>query len=801
MRYRSRLLAFLIGIVVTTGVAAGASAQEPLSFNIPPQPLSSALLQYSEVTNLELLVDARLTSGRESPGVSGSYSPEQALNALLAGTGLTYRFTSGGAVTLIEAPAMPAGPRTTPAEGSSASPSHADGTTEKPIKVQEVVIKEARERDDTRDYVAEEASTATRTPTPIRDIPQSIAVVTRKLMDDQKVIRLEQAVRNVSGIFQNIADRQDFFLCRGFLCGYFKNGLRNDNVTQVRIYRETANLQRLEVLKGPPSVLYGRSEPGGILNLITKQPLPESYYAFDTIFGSYSLYRPTIDLSGPLNESKTFLYRFNGAYENSESFRDFVRGQRYFAAPVFTWKMSHNTTLTLEGEYLRDQRTHDRGVVAIGDRPAAIPISRYLGEPFSVNKFEEGRASAYLTHRFNETWSVLSAFRADLANEEDLRIDPRNLLADNRTLTRRLNRGPQSSSSFIWRNDVIGRFTTGSVGHEVLTGLELAKEHQDARLAIANFTSIDIFNPVYGAALLDVAPNFFQEIDLQTVSPFVQDHITLRDNLKVLAGVRYDIVKQKNTSNGVEIVQEDQAVSPRIGLVYQPFQPISLYATVTRSFRPQSGLSFNGSAFKPETGTLYEAGVKTDMAPSRLSSTLAFYRIVKENVLTPDPTNLGFSVQTGAQRSQGIEFDITANLTPEWNVIATYAYTDARLTSDNTFPVGNRLMNVPKHAGSLWTTYFIQRGVLQGFGVGAGLFAVGERVGDLHNTFELPGYVRTDMALYYRKANVFTRTNLTAQLNIQNLFDVQYYDGAFARTFITPGAPLTFLGSIKLEFY
>jgi iron complex outermembrane receptor protein len=794
--------------IASRASAQGAGGGTPIEFNIPPQSLSSALLQFSETTGRELLVDSRLTSGRHSPGATGSYTAEEALSALLAGTGVTFRFASGGAVTLVESTGVLPAPHAAPNQGPAGPQSQIEGATEKPVKVQEVVIKEALFRDDATTYVAEEASTATRTDTPLIQVPQSVGVITRKVMEDQRAVRIEQALRNVSGVALGDVGQSglanDVAYCRGFPCGYFKNYLRNEDQNQALTFRDISNIQRLEVLKGPASVLYGRSEPGGIINILTKQPQPDRYASMNQIIGSYGYYRTMIDVTGPMNESKTLLFRINGAYENTESFRDVVRGQRYFIAPVFTWFAGNKTTITIDGEYIRDRRTPDPGIPAIGAGLAPVPDSRFYGEAFDTLTFEEGRAGLAVEHRLSNDWRIESRFRADLSTATAYRTVPLAVLA-NQSLSRFFFDQLAPISSYYWRNDLIGSFSTGAVKHGLLTGVEVGRQYASYSQAAFPFDTISIFNPVYGQTAVQSAERTpFSHSFANAVGGYVQDQISLLDNLHVLVGARGDYFYQHSGVAGADTKAENYAFSPRIGVTYQPLPPLAVYANVTRSFVPNFGpFTAARNQFKPTTGTQYEAGIKTDIVPGRLTSTLAFYRIVKEDVLAPDPTNPLFFVQTGGQRSQGVEFDVTAQLAEGWRVIATYAYTDARITEDTRPIVGNRLPLVARHTGSLWTTYDFQTDLLKGFGVGAGLFGVGERAGDLNNSFELPGYIRTDAALYYRKPEIFPHTNLIAQLNVLNLLDQEYfYSGGQSRAMAGfPGAPLTLLGSIKLEFY
>ncbi|MCW5799638.1 MAG: Ferrichrome-iron receptor [Nitrospira sp.] len=784
-----------------------------MTFDIPAQPLINALIAFSAQTGMQVLYEGAIAQDVWSPGATGTLLPAEALHSLLRNTGLSYRTTPNGTVTLERGslpplpPASSVAPPEQPFASQGASAQMQPGR--KPVKVPEIVVKDIRERDDdAASYVAEESSTATRTDTPMIQVPQSVGVVTRRLMDDQKAIRVEQALRNVSGVAIGYSAQgraaNDTMFCRGFPCAFFKNNLRNDDFQQSFAFRDIANMQRLEVLKGPASVLYGRSEPGGIINILTKQPLADRYASIEQIVGSYDFYRTMVDATGPLDEKKTLLYRINGAYENTGSFRDFVHGQRYFIAPAFAWKPSSNTTVTIESEYIRDRLSSDGGLPAIGRNIAPIPRTRFLGEPFDSTGVEEARVSLRVAHRFNDNWQIESQFRADESTIIGHFTNPGSVQADNQTLTRLLFDQLADTSSYYWRNDVIGKATTGSIKHNVLTGVEIGRQSGSLDIATAPFGTINIYNPIYNQTLV---PSLTKARLVRTfanaVGVYIQDQVEVFPNFHVLAGARGDYFYQHSMSANGDTKAENVGFSPRIGVTYQPIQPVAFYANVTRSFQPTFGpFAAVNNLYIPTTGTQFEAGMKADIVPGRLTSTLAVYRILKKNVLATDPSNFLFQIQTGAQRSQGIEYDLTAQLTPAWKVIATYAYTDARVAADTVIAVGNRLPLIARHTGSFWTTYDFQGGMLSGFGVGAGLYLVGERAGDINNTFELPGYVRTDAALYYRKQDVFSHTNLVAQLNIQNLLDQNYYSGGFqtrgASAFA--GAPLTFYGSVKLEF-
>lgn len=826
MRRLNTIRMMIVGSLVIGHVACGhtpvgsqeLTQQEPaasVTFDIPAQPLIDALIVFSAKTGMQVLYEGTIAQGVWSPGATGTITPTEALHRLLRDTGLSYRTTQHGTVTLERGvlPPLPPASLAPPAQqplAAQAAPEQMQ-PVRKPVRVPEILVKDVRGReDDATSYVAEESSTATRTETPLIQVPQSVGVVTRKVVDDQKAIRVDQALRNVSGIALSDTGQSgnagDILFCRGFPCDYFKNYMRNGS-GQAQTFRDIANIQRIEVLKGPASVLYGRSEPGGIVNLTTKQPLPDRFASLEQIIGSYGLSRTMVDVTGPLDANKTVLFRINGAYENSGSFRDFNNSQRYFVAPVVTWNASNKTTLIVDGEYVRDRRTPDLGLPAVGRGLAPVPFTRYFGEPFDTLKTEEWRGGAALIHQFTRDWRIESRFRFDKSATSGSRTLVAGLFPDNRTLGRFYTEQLAKVSSFYWRNDLIGTVHTGSIRHALLAGVEVGRQSSDYTAGLVPFNSIDLFNPIYGqSGMPQIARAPTIESFANSAGAYVQDQIAILDNLHLLVGARGDYFYQHSTSGTVraDTKAENFGFSPRIGVTYQPIGSLSLYANVTRSFIPTFGpFAAASNLTVPSTGTQYEAGIKTDIVPGRLTSTVAVYRLVRRNILTQDPNApLGISVQTGEQRSHGIEVDLAAQLTPAWKVIATYSYIDARISADNTFAVGNRLPLIARHTGSLWTTYDILEGPLHGLGAGIGMFAVGERPGDLGNTYELPGYVRMDAALYYRKQEILPRMNLVTQLNVQNLLGQEYfYGGAASRAYNFPGAPLTFLGSVKLEFY
>ncbi|MEH2397546.1 TonB-dependent siderophore receptor [Nostoc sp.] len=656
-------------------------------------------------------------------------------------------------------------------------------------------------------YRVPDASTATRTDTPLRDIPQSIQVIPQQVIKDQQITRIGDATRNVSGVTQQggYGGSTDNYNIRGFTT--YEN-LRNGFAVQDDLVNPT-NIERIEVLKGPASVLYGQFEPGGVVNYITKQPLSEPYYSAEFTAGSFSTYRPSIDISGPLNSDKTLLYRLNAAYENFGSFIDFNHQETFAIAPALTYKIGDATTLTLEYEYLKVDRTFYRG---LSPDPIVFqaPVNRFLGEPDDYFSKETNSVFLNVNHRFSKNIQFRSGFSVTVNDSEESSFQPDSIV-DGRTVLRRFGAGPSYYQNYSLQNDLISNFNTGSIQHQVLVGLEWHKYirgYDYLRSTVSLTPSIDLFNPVYGAS----RPPEFDEaaerdrFDRNTIAVYLQDQVTLLPNLKLLIGGRYDFIHRKNRVQLLDSLGRDpiddatvdrlynEAFSPRVGIVYQPIEPISIYASYSRSFNPSDSRTVDGTQLPPERGTQYEVGVKAELIKDRLSATFAAYDITKENVATtdPNPDNSDFSIAAGEVKSRGLEFDVSGQILPGWNVIASAFINDAFVSKDNSLPVGDSLVNAAGSGASLWTTYEIQNGNWKGLGFGGGLFYTGDREAELPNTFKIPSYVRADATIFYK------RDNWRVGLNFKNLFDTRYYDSQ--GYYLLPGAPLTVLGTFSVQF-
>ena len=657
-------------------------------------------------------------------------------------------------------------------------------------------------------YRVPDSTTATRTDTPQRDIPQSIQVIPQQVIKDQGITRIGDATRNVSGVTQQggYGGSTDNYNIRGFTT---YDNLRNGFAVPDDLVNPT-NIERIEVLKGPASVLYGQFEPGGVVNYITKQPLSEPYYSAEFTAGNFSTYRPSIDISGPLNSDKTLLYRLNTAYENFGSFLDFNHQETFAIAPALTYKIGDATTLTLEYEYLKVDRTFYRG---LSPDPIVFqaPLNRFLGEPDDYFSKETNSVFLNVNHRFSKNIQFRSGFSVTVNNSEESAFQPDIIDVDGHTVLRRFGAGPAYYQNYSLQNDLISNFNTGSIQHQVLLGLEWNKNirgYDYLRSTVSLTPSIDLFNPVYGAS----QPPEFDEaaerdrFDRNTIALYLQDQVTLLPNLKLLIGGRYDFIHRKNRAQLLDSLGKDpiddatvdrlynEAFSPRVGIVYQPIEPISIYASYSRSFNPSDSRTVDGTQLPPERGTQYEVGVKAELIKDRLSATFAAYDITKENVATtdPNPNNSDFSIAAGEVKSRGLEFDVSGQILPGWNVIASAFINDAFVSKDNSLPVGDSLVNAAGSGASLWTTYEIQNGNWKGLGFGGGLFYTGDREAELPNTFKIPSYVRADATIFYK------RDNWRVGLNFKNLFDTRYYDSQ--GYYLLPGAPLTVLGTFSVQF-
>ncbi|ESA35149.1 hypothetical protein N836_13200 [Leptolyngbya sp. Heron Island J] len=652
-------------------------------------------------------------------------------------------------------------------------------------------------------YNPSNASTATRTDTPLRDIPQAIQVVPRQVIEDRGVRTVNDALETVPG-FLDSGDSQ-FRSFRGFATdqtSQLRNGNRLGDTFSLIPEEPLVSIERLEILKGPASVLFGAIDPGGVINAITKQPLSDPFYELGLEAGNRGFYQADFDVTGPLNADETALYRLVGAYS---TFDGYFRGggrDNTFISPTVSLNFSDRTELDLFYEYSRYAGDLYGGLyTAVRSDGSFLPRDvNVWGNPDLT--FLERVSHEYgfrLEHDFDDNLQLRTTFSGNHFNVPEERFAVPIALQDDRFVDFFYLDRTNSNDVYFGNIDLLGKFNTGSVSHQLLVGVDY--ENVFERYSELNIPTplplLDSQNPDYDVARpTDLVQGFEFEWPTESLGVYLQDQIEFSDQWKMLIGGRFDWISNQFESlvDDVDTPESnDSAFSPRIGIVYQPSDTVSLYGSYSRSFLQTTAFSPD-EMFEPTRGTQYEVGVKTDFLDSRLSATLAAYHLTKTNVTTPDPNNPFFSVQTGEQRSQGIELDVSGEILPGWNIIASYAYTDAEVTEDNSTPIGNQLANIPFNQASLWTTYEIQEGDLAGLGFGLGLFYVGERQGDLANSFEVDDYLRTDAALYYR------RDRLKAAINVRNLFDIDYASFSSSPVYIERGEPFTVSASLSWEF-
>ncbi|BBK34887.1 ligand-gated channel [Allostella humosa] len=758
------------------GAVQTAQAAPTFRFAIPAQPLPRAIAALSAQTGIQVLYTAEQPFAATARAVEGTYTPAEALGLMLRGTGLGYRFLRADAVTLEPLPAATPGVVSLPG-----------------------VSVEGR---DSAAYRVRSATTATKTDTPIAKVPASVQVVPRAVLDDQQVLRIDEALRNVPGtVFVDGGEGKSIF-SRGFAASVYRDGaLRTEftdgdsSATDLDAY----NVERIEVLKGPASVLYGRGNPGGAVNIVTKRPLTTPAYEGRLVVGSNNLMRQQIDLTGALDPARHFAYRLNAVHETADSFRDEVTSRKVAVSPAFQWSPHGGTTVVLDGEIVNMRQTPDVGIPRQGNGPlAGVPIDRFLGEPTDRFRNRKEQARLSLDHDFNGATNLRTSVLYSNTRNDDWYTRGAAVQADGRTLNRTIIDSGFEFEDLGWQADLTHKVVIAGMEHTFLVGAELAKRKTVSIFDSAAAAPIDIFQPVYGNTAPTAAfSRFRQETDRWQAGLYVQDQIELMRGLTLVLGGRFDHVDQKRTSPGAPLPKkEDQAFSPRAGIVWQPIEPVSLYATYARSFTPVNAfpLSAGGQILEAEKADLYEAGIKLDLLGGRLSGTLAGYQIKRSNVNTPDLENPGFQVSEGEQESKGVEVSLSGEVLPGWKVIAGYAYTDARITAAANNTKGKRPAGIPEHTASLWSTYELQAGPLAGLGFGGGAVYVDDRFGTSANDFTVGGYTRVDAAVYYRGEGY------TLRLNVNNLFDREYYLNPTRTPFLLPGAPRSFLLSLQANF-
>lgn len=669
----------------------------------------------------------------------------------------------------------------------------------------EVTVTGESEVAETSGYIAEEANTATKTDAPILLTPFSVEVVDRALMDDQYATNLDDVLRNVAGVIPGgYYKNYDYYRIRGFESGNntFLDGLPLRRY--ISVSEEVFGLERVEVLKGPASALYGYSNVGGLVNMVSKRPRPGGFADLHVGVGNYDFVEVGADVGGSLIESGAITGRFNALYRRQGTFTDFTdTGERLYAAPAVSIALGPNTNLTILTQFVHDNVPVAMPLVAPGtvlNNPnGRLPITRNLGEPGYQNITDSTRTllGYQFSHNFNEVFSFRQNFRFRWQETKFGGIYNSVLEPDMRTLTRFVYESHENNKAVNVDNIGSAQFETGPVKHYAFVGADFFYETADFSASMAGITPIDIFDPVYGAEPGEFVPASLQRDTQKQLGIYAQEQALLWDQLMILVGGRWDFVWTDNEDRMFDIdrKKDDNKFSPRMGVAWEFVPGVSVYGNYSRSFYPQIGsMAASGKPLSPETGEQWEGGFKTLYFDGRLESTISVYQITKENVAIQDPLNPGFFINTGKQRSRGFEAEVAANAAPGWDFIGAYAYTDAEVLKDTFIPAGTPTINVPKNALSLWTKYVLQTGPLKGLGAGVGGQYYSKQSGDLLNTFDLPSYWLAEAAAYY------TRGRFRAQVNVENLFDKRYFPASYNYEYVIPGDPFMIRGEVGFTF-
>ena len=663
-------------------------------------------------------------------------------------------------------------------------------------------------------YHADEASGA-KTDLPLRELPQSVRIVTRQAIDDLGATKLDDVLDYVGGVSRqnNFGGLWDNISIRG-LPGNENTGMATlfNGFSSNRGFnapRDLAGVERIEFLKGPAAALYGSSEPGGTLNIVSKRPLWTAANSVEGYVGSYGLKRGAFDSTGPVGDR--FAYRLNVAVEDRDSFRDNVKARREVIAPAFTWKLGRDTVLEYSGEYLRHATPLDRGVVAVNNRLGAVSRRTFLGEPADGDVTVTNQThQLILSHEWSPAWRSRIGMSYRETSVKGFSTEATALRA-NGDLTRQRRYRDFASDDVALQAELQGIVKTGPVENELLFGIESFRFEMDTLMLRANPTAaapyaINIYNPVYGQAQPTPLANTDTREKQRNTALYVQDAIKLSPQWRLIAGLRADNYNQSllNRRTGALAEQEPSSTSPRIGLSWLPDAQWTVYANVGRSFRPNVGSDVAAQGFTPETGKALELGAKWESVDRRMGATAALFDIRKRNVLTADPTNAGFSVAAGEIRSRGMEFDLAGQVTANWRVNASLVFNDVEITRDNTLEVGGRLLNVPKVNGSMLAMYENALANGQRYGVGGGVTHVGQRLGQARTqaeatagtpAFDLPAYTTAKLVGYWR-----INPMLRLTLDVDNVFDRTYYTSSYSRVWVTPGTARSVTVGLQARF-
>ncbi|MDD2050317.1 TonB-dependent siderophore receptor [Pseudomonas putida] len=773
---RPSLLAIAIAlsapVVSSSLVAAEQSGLH--SYNLPAAPLSSALNQIASQAGIALTLDPSLASGRTSAPVSGEYSGVGALQAALRGTGLQLQQSSAGTYSLVATP-----------EGAMALPEtsiNATGDYESAWGP-------------ATGFTATRTAAGTKTDTPIVEIPRSMSVITREQLDDRQVLNLNDALRYTAGVQSSgyASDpRADWLRVRGFDPTQFLDGLPLPKGSFANPKVEPWNLERIAVLRGPASSVYGQTPPGGMLDMVSRRPQAESAHQLETQVGSNNHRQINFDSTGQIDDQGQFLYRVSGVVRDSSSPTDHVPDKRYNIAPSLTWNMDEDTSLTFITQYTRDDTGISGQFLPIQgtklDSPAGdISHHKNLGDPdwefYDRTYYALGYA---FEHRLNDVWQ----FRQNLRyTKSDLSFQGINVATMNNgfveadgTVPRETGIVNEDISQFAVDNNFQADFQTGAFGHTLLIGLDHQRSNTNYRWDYGLSPSVppgNVINPPYGQDFSKVQYFTMYDYNQKTRQTgfYVQDQIAL-DNWRLTLGGREDWVHTGTTFHNLgdaTSTERDTAFTGNVGLSYVFDNGVTPYISYTESFQPTTGAAVSASqSFKPTEGRQYEVGVKYQPVGSKNLYTAAVYDLRQENVKVAEGN---LTRQVGELQVRGLELEATTQVTDNLKLIGSYSYTDTEILKGAANEQGNRMALIPRNQATLWADYTWYNGVLDGFGIGGGVRYVGDNYGNTANTdlAHVGSYTVYDASVHYDLGRkISTLKGMTVAVEAKNLFDKDY---------------------------